>query len=79
MTVEISKSRFKARALEYFREVERTGQPITITDHGRPTLEIRALEKKTGARDALERLRGSVKSYERPFEPVDEADWDAVD
>src|SRR2546423_10383847 len=28
----ISKSRFKAHALELFRQVEHTGQPIVITD-----------------------------------------------
>ena len=28
----VSKSKFKSRALEYFREVEKTGQPIIITE-----------------------------------------------
>jgi hypothetical protein len=39
----VSKSRFKAQALELFRQVERTGKPITITDRkpvcGSPRLE----------------------------------------
>jgi len=30
----VSKSTFKARALEYFRQVEETGEEFTITDHG---------------------------------------------
>ena len=40
MEVWVSKSEFKARALEYFRRVERTGEPLIITDRGRPVLKI---------------------------------------
>ena len=36
----ISKSRFKARALEYFRQVERTGRELIITDRGKPVLKL---------------------------------------
>ena len=32
----VSKSAFKAKALEYFREVESTGAELVITDHGKP-------------------------------------------
>ena len=39
-TTKISKSRFKAHALELFREVERTGKPIVITDRGTPVLKL---------------------------------------
>ena len=41
MVESISKSQFKAKALEFFRQVEASGEPIVITDNGRPTLEIR--------------------------------------
>jgi len=37
----VSKSQFKAKALEYFRRVEASGQRLVVTDHGRPTLELR--------------------------------------
>lgn len=39
MKSEISKSRFKAQALEFFREIEATGKSVIITDHGKPALE----------------------------------------
>ncbi|WP_349365911.1 MAG: type II toxin-antitoxin system Phd/YefM family antitoxin [Nitratireductor rhodophyticola] len=78
MTVQVSKSRFKARALEYFRKVEKTGEPLIVTDHGKPTLEIRPLERKADVQAALKRLKGSVTSYQRPFDPVDDADWDVL-
>ncbi|MER9869396.1 type II toxin-antitoxin system Phd/YefM family antitoxin [Mesorhizobium sp. M0136] len=75
MTAQVSKSKFKAKALEYFRQVETSGEPIIVTDHGQPTLEIRRYESV--GRDPLEVLRGSVLRYDRPADPVAEDDWEA--
>ena len=36
----VSKSNFKAKALEYFREVETTGKELIIADHGKPVLKV---------------------------------------
>ena len=41
----VSKGKLKARMLEYFREVERTGEPLIVTDHGREVLEVRPVQK----------------------------------
>ncbi|HHE47676.1 MAG TPA: type II toxin-antitoxin system Phd/YefM family antitoxin [Candidatus Acetothermia bacterium] len=68
MEVWVSKSEFKARALEYFRRVERNGEPLIITDRGRPVLKIVPYLEDPEA--ALRALRGSVLAYDRPFEPV---------
>ena len=76
MDIQISKSRFKARALELFREVESTGGRIIITDHGRPTIEVRPYSKVD--RNPLEILHGSVTEYRDPMEPVGERDWEAI-
>ncbi len=40
MEKRVAKSRFKPHALEYFREVERTGKALIITDRGKPVLKI---------------------------------------
>jgi antitoxin (DNA-binding transcriptional repressor) of toxin-antitoxin stability system len=72
----VSKSRFKAKALELFREIEQSGEPIVITDNGKPKLEVRPYREAEG--DPLERLRGSVLRYEDPFEPVGLEDWEAL-
>jgi len=73
---QVSKSRFKAQALELFRQVEASGEPLVITDHGRPCLEVRPYRPQTD--DPLERLRGSVLRFEDPFEPVAAGDWEAL-
>lgn len=36
----VSKLRLKPRLLEYFREVEKTGKELIVTDHGKPVLKI---------------------------------------
>ena len=40
MENQVPKSKFKPHALQYFREVERTGKTLIITDRGRPVLRI---------------------------------------
>lgn len=73
---EVSKSQFKARALEIFRQVEASGESVIVTDKGRPAIEIRRFKKDE--RSPLERLRGSVIELTDPFEPVAEEDWEAL-
>jgi prevent-host-death family protein len=72
----ISKSTFKARALEYFRQVESTGRELIITDHGKPVLKI--VPYAHDPAEALEALRGSVLRYADPLEPVGLEDWEAL-
>lgn len=71
----VSKSRFKPHALEYFRQVEETGEEIIITSHGQPVLKVVPYKEDMDA--ALKSLRNSVLNYEKPFEPVGEKDWEA--
>ncbi|RLE33671.1 MAG: type II toxin-antitoxin system Phd/YefM family antitoxin [Acidobacteria bacterium] len=72
----VSKSTMKARALEYFRLVERTGQGVIITDHGRPVLKL--LPYSIDPSEALATLRNSVIRYDDPTEPVGLEDWEAL-
>jgi prevent-host-death family protein len=76
METRISKSRFKARALEYLRQVERTGQGLVITDHGKPVLKIAPYGPSPLA--ALAVLRGSVIRYDDPTAGVGVEDWEAL-
>ncbi len=72
----VSKSQFKPRALQYFREVERTGKELIITDHGKPVLKILPYFKESA--EALKVLRNSVIKYENSTEPVAVDDWEAL-
>jgi len=72
----ITKTEFKARALEYFRLVEQCGHSLVVTDRGHPTIEIKRYREDT--RSPLERLRGSVVEYHQPTLPVSEDDWESA-
>lgn len=72
----VSKSELKAKALEYFRDVERTGEELVLTDRGRPVLKI--VPYRGDAEDAWEALEGSVLRYDDPTAPVAEDDWEAA-
>ena len=76
METEVSKSQFKAKALEILRRVEATGEPVLVTDHGKPTIEVRRY--RSLERSPLDLLRGSVVEYVDPTEPVGEQDWEAL-
>ena len=69
----ITKSYFKAHALELFRQVETTGVSLIVTDRGKPTIEVRA--HRADKRTPLECLRGSVVAYTSPTDPVD---WEVL-
>jgi len=76
MENQVPKSKFKPHALQYFREVERTGKTLIITDRGRPVLRIMPYSEKSD--NALRMLRNSVIKYENPTEPVGISDWEAL-
>ena len=75
MSHTISKSRFKTHALELFRQVERTGKPIIITDRGTPVLKLAPYREDPEA--ALRVLRESVVKYTSPTKPVGDDEWES--
>lgn len=74
MSIQLSKSQFKPKSLEYFRQIQETGEPIIITDHGKPVLKI--IPYTPSPDELLKGLQGSVTKYEDPLEPVGPEDWD---
>lgn len=72
----VSKSEFKAKALEFFRQVEASGESVVVTDHGKPTLEVRPY--RDAERSPLDILRGSVVRYDNPVDPIGAEDWEAA-
>ncbi|MEE9491797.1 MAG: type II toxin-antitoxin system Phd/YefM family antitoxin [Gammaproteobacteria bacterium] len=70
----ISKTEFKAHALEVLRDIEQSGHPRIITDRGRPTLEIRKLRQQKIK--PLDLLKGTVIKYESATAPVADNDWE---
>jgi antitoxin (DNA-binding transcriptional repressor) of toxin-antitoxin stability system len=80
----VSKGKLKSKMLEYFREVERTGEPLVVTDHGREVLEIRPLTKKqmTTAEVLAFYRSGATASFlpseEELLRPLAEENWEVL-
>ena len=72
----LSKSQFKPKALEIMRSVEQGGEPIIITDHGKPVLELKAYVSNDI--NPIERIKGSVVEFEEPFEPIADNEWESA-
>ena len=78
MPTTISKSKFKPAALQYFRHVQETQEELIISDRGKPVLKIIPYrEAAKSATDPLAKLRGTLKRYEQPFDPVAEV-WESL-
>ncbi|HEY4646875.1 MAG TPA: type II toxin-antitoxin system prevent-host-death family antitoxin [Steroidobacteraceae bacterium] len=75
MQTTVSKSRFKAQALELFRQVERSGKPITITDRGKPVLLL--VPWRDDPESAVRMLRETVVKYRAPTRPVGDDEWES--
>jgi len=65
--------------LKVFREIERTREPLIITDRGKPVLEVKALRSTPSAQEALARLRHGHRPPEVSeaslLEPLGDDDW----
>lgn len=77
----VSKSQFKAQALEFLRNVEKSKQPLVITHEGKPVVEVIPYKEKQelSQESILQSLRGTVLKYEDPTEPaINPEDWDML-
>lgn len=79
MAKTVSKSALKAKLLEYLREVEQTGDELTVTDNGRPVLRIvpnDPVKRRTAAEIFADwRAKGGYVEHGDIMEPtIDE--WD---
>lgn len=78
MSNRISKSAFKARALEYFRRVQQSGEPLIITDRGKPVLRLVPYDAEPDPDTVLASMRGTLERYVDPLEPIGLADWETL-
>ena len=74
----VSKSQFKAQALEYLRLVQTQKQPLIITHAGKPVIKVTPYQEESNSEAILQSLRGTVLKYEDPTEPVGLDDWEML-
>lgn len=75
----VSKSQFKAQALEYLRNVQLQKTPLIITHGGKPVIDIIPHKEESKDSEAvLKSLRGTLKYYKDPDKPVGLEDWEVL-
>ena len=62
----VSKSRLKAKMLEYFRSVEETGETLVVTSNGKPVLKVVPFRERTDPDTLFAAERGHVLYREDP-------------
>ena len=65
--ITVSKSKLKAKMLEYFRNVEETGEEIIVTSYGKPVIKISPIERKLKPKDLFAAERGNVTYHGNPL------------
>ncbi len=73
--IEVSKSRLKAKMLEYFRRVEESGEALIVTNHGIPTLKVSRIKPKKTVDDLFADVRNKVKIDDTVMQPETD-EWD---
>ena len=73
----LSKSELKARMLQYFREIEKTGKEILVTDNRKIVLKVIPFKKKKSAELLFGDIRGKVK-YNEDIMKSETKEWGDV-
>ena len=71
----ISKSRLKAQMLRVFREIESGGEPLYVTNHGKPVLKIEPIADRRSIFEVFKEFRNSVDIPEEALTPEPE-EWE---
>ncbi|MGR3319304.1 MAG: type II toxin-antitoxin system Phd/YefM family antitoxin, partial [Candidatus Anammoxibacter sp.] len=59
--MQVAKGVLKAKMLEFFRNVEKTGEELIVTDNNKPVLKILPYKKKTSPDELFADLRGKMR------------------
>ncbi len=68
--VTVSKSTLKGKMLEYFRQVEETGEDLVVTDNGRPVVKVVPIRARRPAAELFRDVRGRVVHHEDVLAPT---------
>ena len=77
METQVSKSNFKAHALEIMRNIEASGDDVIITAHGKPCLVIK--KYNSNKTSPIDLLRSSVIEFSSPTDPVGDDEWELTE
>ena len=75
----IAASAFQAKCLRIINEMGEDGEPVTITNRGRPVAVLSPMRPEGEDRSIVGAMKGAVLAYDDPFLPaVDPSEWDVM-
>ena len=79
MSKTIPASAFQAKCLRIINKMGQDGEPVTITNRGRPVAVLSPVRPDQAERSIIGAMKGSVLAYDDPFQPAAQpADWNAI-
>ncbi len=79
MAKSIAAAEFQAKCLRIINEMGKDGEPVTITNRGRPVAVLSPVRSEGVDQSIIGVMKGSVLAYDDPFLPaLDPADWNAA-
>ncbi|MCK5058750.1 MAG: prevent-host-death protein [Candidatus Aminicenantes bacterium] len=75
--ISVSKSQLKAKMLEYFRQVEQSGEELIVTNNRIPVLKVTPIRKKRETAEVFGDMRGKVKYHQDILTPETD-EWPEV-
>ena len=75
----IAASEFQAKCLRIINELREDGEPVTITNRGKPVAVLSPVQPERKIRSIIGAMKGTVLAYDNPFAPaVDSSAWGAM-
>ena len=75
--MKVSKGVLKAKMLEYFRRIEKTGEELIVTDNRRPVLRVVPINYRKPAAEVFADVHGQVIYHADILEPTTD-EWDEL-
>ena len=72
----VSKGILKAKMLEYFREVERTGKELIVTDNNKPVIKIIPIKQKHKTVDSVFKSYKNKVKYMEDINTPTSYEWE---
>ena len=75
----VAASAFQANCLRIINEMREDGEPVTITNRGKPVAVLSPVQPEREIGSIIGAMKGTVLAYDNPFgSAVDSSEWDAM-
>jgi len=72
--VTVSKAALKNKMLEFFRNVEKTGEELVVTDHNKPVLRVVPYRERKSMKEVFAPYQGKAR-YLAPVTEPETGEW----